>query len=117
MLLKTFLRCVVFYSLYLFCCFFYLLLVFFSRFFFLMIRRPPRSTRTDTLFPYTTLFRSPAGTPEGDRDIGFALGSVAGKQQQQQRFDPGHRIGISRIVGNIGADVRVEPGADRKSVV
>src|SRR3546814_12783157 len=26
--------------------------------FFLMIRRPPRSTRTDTLFPYTTLFRS-----------------------------------------------------------
>src|SRR3546814_19524114 len=30
-----------------------------------MIRRPPRSTRTDTLFPYTTLFRSPAG--RGDR--------------------------------------------------
>src|SRR3546814_7347090 len=29
-------------------------------FFFLMIRRPPRSTRTDTLFPYTTLFRSQA---------------------------------------------------------
>src|SRR3546814_15142405 len=33
-------------------------------FFFLMIRRPPRSTRTDTLFPYTTLFRSWAwGSP------------------------------------------------------
>src|SRR3546814_13348578 len=32
--------------------------VIFSLFFFLMIRRPPRSTRTDTLFPYTTLFRS-----------------------------------------------------------
>src|SRR3546814_3321259 len=31
-------------------------------FFFLMIRRPPRSTRTDTLFPYTTLFRSLLGT-------------------------------------------------------
>src|SRR3546814_8123031 len=35
--------------------------------FFLMIRRPPRSTRTDTLLPYTTLFRSPpwggTGTP------------------------------------------------------
>src|SRR3546814_6691093 len=29
-----------------------------SGFFFLMIRRPPRSTRTDTLFPYTTLFRA-----------------------------------------------------------
>src|SRR6056297_3680159 len=36
------------------------LVTFFSVFFFffLMIRRPPRSTRTDTLFPYTTLFRS-----------------------------------------------------------
>src|SRR3546814_5532724 len=33
-------------------------LVFFTLIFFLMIRRPPRSTRTDTLFPYTTLFRS-----------------------------------------------------------
>src|SRR3546814_2966563 len=31
-----------------------------------MIRRPPRSTRTDTLFPYTTLFRSPRTTrPKG----------------------------------------------------
>src|SRR3546814_18180778 len=30
-------------------------------FFFLMIRRPPRSTRTDTLFPYTTLFRTVQG--------------------------------------------------------
>src|SRR3546814_3166282 len=29
-----------------------------------MIRRPPRSTRTDTLFPYTTLFRSPMTTEE-----------------------------------------------------
>src|SRR3546814_13947883 len=35
----------------------FVILIFF--FFFLMIRRPPRSTRTDTLFPYTTLFRSP----------------------------------------------------------
>src|SRR3546814_11684256 len=34
------------------------LLFFVVCFFFLMIRRPPRSTRTDTLFPYTTLFRS-----------------------------------------------------------
>src|SRR3546814_4567672 len=32
-------------------------------FFFLMIRRPPRSTRTDTLFPYTTLFRSGRAAP------------------------------------------------------
>src|SRR3546814_2572439 len=35
-----------------------------------MIRRPPRSTRTDTLFPYTTLFRSyhPAGVPRACRE-------------------------------------------------
>src|SRR3546814_20854578 len=49
-------------------------------FFFLRIRRPPRSTRTDTLFPYTTLFRSlrttattrkrppPSSTPCNSRD-------------------------------------------------
>src|SRR3546814_13762822 len=35
-------------------------LLFLVLLFFLMIRRPPRSTRTDTLFPYTTLFRSAA---------------------------------------------------------
>src|SRR3546814_6981025 len=40
--------------------------------FFLMIRRPPRSTRTDTLFPYTTLFRS-AG-PLGGGGVPFHLG-------------------------------------------
>src|SRR3546814_16695359 len=37
---------------------YYFVLFYFWLFFFLMIRRPPRSTRTDTLFPYTTLFRS-----------------------------------------------------------
>src|SRR3546814_14605076 len=36
-------------------------------FFFLMIRRPPRSTRTDTLFPYTTLFRSADDWPAVSR--------------------------------------------------
>src|SRR3546814_237223 len=41
-------------------CYVYILVDWF--FFFLMIRRPPRSTRTDTLFPYTTLFRS--GLPD-----------------------------------------------------
>src|SRR3546814_14272082 len=40
---------------FLFLCLFTILFV---SFFFLMIRRPPRSTRPDTLFPYTTLFRS-----------------------------------------------------------
>src|SRR3546814_3429558 len=33
-----------------------------------MIRRPPRSTRTDTLFPYTTLFRSEIARPASRRD-------------------------------------------------
>src|SRR3546814_19592743 len=42
----------------------HVILLFF--FFFLMIRRPPRSTRTDTLFPYTTLFRSKAPRLAGD---------------------------------------------------
>src|SRR3546814_7590424 len=47
-----------------------------------MLRRPPRSTRTDTLFPYTTLFRSPGhrpfghvpGKPAGARKAGFRRG-------------------------------------------
>src|SRR3546814_10799521 len=42
------------------------LVVYSILFFFLMIRRPPRSTRTDTLFPYTTLFRS-LGVDVGDQ--------------------------------------------------
>src|SRR3546814_19021942 len=40
---------------------------FFYILFFLMIRRPPRSTRTDTLFPYTTLFRSGGGQRQPER--------------------------------------------------
>src|SRR3546814_3084483 len=44
-------------------------------FFFLMIRRPPRSTRTDTLFPYTTLFRS--GSSFRFRQAGADLDRVA----------------------------------------
>src|SRR3546814_7317109 len=47
-----------FFSLYLFVFDFFILLFYVFVFFFLMIRRPPESTRTDTLFPYTTLFRS-----------------------------------------------------------
>src|SRR3546814_16189111 len=48
------------------------LLLFFFCFFFLMIRRPPRSTRTDTLFPYTTLFRSRRHRRESGRTIRIA---------------------------------------------
>src|SRR3546814_16344756 len=46
-----------------------------------MIRRPPRSTRTDTLFPYTTLFRSPPSREdvENYRAIRAKLDSLAGR--------------------------------------
>src|SRR3546814_18067513 len=47
-------------------------------FFFLMIRRPPRSTRTDTLFPYTTLFRSIVD--ERIRDVAEAAGAPIASQ-------------------------------------
>src|SRR3546814_8149272 len=57
-------------------------------FFFLMIRRPPISTRTDTLFPYTTLFRSnvvgrgwtqPGGRPHAETEaLARAGGSARG---------------------------------------
>src|SRR3546814_13439781 len=57
-------------------------------FFFLMIRRPPRSTRTDTLFPYTTLFRSPAALyVRKVRRAGIFLGT-----QQRQ----GHTVFLDR---------------------
>src|SRR3546814_15858271 len=63
----------------------FLLLLFF--FFFLMIRRPPRSTRTDTIFPYTTLFRSArsGGDPEADR----RAGEFAFRQSSRRRAAPG----------------------------
>src|SRR3546814_10576457 len=44
-----------------------------------MVRRPPRSTRTDTLFPYTTLFRSPDADRNGAVAIprGLVVGAAA----------------------------------------
>src|SRR3546814_10898179 len=57
--------------------------------FFLMIRRPPRSTRTDTLFPYTTLFRSREDVlPEPEAQAHDALPDV-----EQRRA----RRGIVRV--------------------
>src|SRR3546814_1330567 len=49
-----------------------------------MIRRPPRSTRTDTLFPYTTLFRS-------HRRVGVARKSAAAARQRVPAADPDER--------------------------
>src|SRR3546814_11465088 len=54
--------------------------------FFLMIRRPPRSTRTDTLFPYTTLFRSRCAVLPGS-------GRVSAPCARQSRsFDSAWRV-------------------------
>src|SRR3546814_8028391 len=61
-------------------------------FFLLMIRRPPRSTRTDTLFPYTTLFRSLV------RDVGQFVGDAVGDDD----------IGLALERGEIAHDARVE---------
>src|SRR3546814_17915370 len=75
-------------------------------FFFLMRRRPPRSTRTYTLFPYTTLFRSSTNMPVQRGPlrglsyglavlmIGVALGCIAGRETvdgvQDIAWLPGH---------------------------
>src|SRR3546814_2855126 len=50
-----------------------------------MIRRPPRSTRTDTLFPYTTLFRSSTGV---DREHMHALTIQLSTQRFPKMRDP-----------------------------
>src|SRR3546814_13360242 len=62
--------------------------------FFLMIRRPPRSTRTDTLFPYTTLFRSLV-------DIDLAAGDRARQLAQ-----------LKALVDEIAPGARVIPHAE-----
>src|SRR3546814_8251476 len=58
-------------------------------FFFLMIRRPPRSTRTDTLFPYTTLFRSPHGATGDELELRLDLALVP---QAPQPHSPGFNL-------------------------
>src|SRR3546814_20322345 len=54
----------------------YVFVILLCVFFFLIIRRPPRSTRTDTLFPYTTLFRS-HGTVKTDHILFIASGAFS----------------------------------------
>src|SRR3546814_5989768 len=102
-----------------------------------MIRRPPRSTRTDTLFPYTTLFRSLAGEqgrhadqgehqgverPDqamvglGDQLLAVALVAaiVAGRQQFQEeaflRLAPARLGGLSEVAELNGVAVEIEQG-------
>src|SRR3546814_8340611 len=68
-----------------------------------MIRRPPRSTRTDTLFPYTTLFRSgngPETAPAGPVSGHFHhhMGAIArpGDQPFVPGFEPGQGGALQR---------------------
>src|SRR3546814_7771630 len=62
-----------------------------------MIRRPPRSTRTDTLFPYTTLFRSPEGRDRPDE-------SPAGKEMTMGGIMPQlSRRGLVSGLASLGA--------------
>src|SRR3546814_19517988 len=74
-----------------------------------MIRRPPRSTRTDTLFPYTTLFRSVR--PGRSRAVAGGLRfSVAGRSRRADRAvgdgsAEASRVGAVSVVsaGTVGA--------------
>src|SRR3546814_16187978 len=68
-----------------------------------MIRRPPRSTRTDTLFPYTTLFRSRKRT---------ALRQAQGERKSEGPYEP-HR---DRSPGRVADDLLPLPGAEREQV-
>src|SRR3546814_6844593 len=85
-----------------------------------MIRRPPRSTRTDTLFPYTTLFRSlgVAGAAEhaarlrGKREDVAGLGKVARLRVGAHRGAHGMRAVVG---GNAGGDALGGLDADGRS--
>src|SRR3546814_16922763 len=72
-----------------------------------MIRRPPRSTRTDTLFPYTTLFRSPVGDDRVD-----AAERLAGRPLRAACVVPGSGGAVRPRLGDRAAlaDLR-RPGA------
>src|SRR3546814_10779821 len=64
-----------------------------------MLRRPPRSTRTDTLFPYTTLFRSTRFRAAGglvgrwDRDVGAQAVDDEGAEREPQTLLQLRRLG------------------------
>src|SRR3546814_20910463 len=69
-------------------------------FFFLMIRLPPRSTRTDTLVPSTTLFRSLAGQGQGgEHDGQVRLDRVAGAVEHRA----GAQVGLAHPEGLLDA--------------
>src|SRR3546814_3521408 len=72
-----------------------------------MIRRPPRSTRTDTLFPYTTLFRSVFATSANEDDD--IIVSIA------PRIDATSEFGDVRLKSDIHADHREYTDNGRES--
>src|SRR3546814_13710151 len=77
----------------------------FSLFFFLMIRLPPRSTRTDTLFPYTTLFRSP-------EPVDFLQFWVESVDQHRRRTMRASRFTEEQIIGILREQEAGEKTAD-----
>src|SRR3546814_1663334 len=74
-----------------------------------MIRRPPRSTRTDTLFPYTTLFRSPA-----DRGGQPGRESVGHGRQEHRDVDREIRLSVGVDVTEQFAECRRILGGARR---
>src|SRR3546814_16503168 len=77
---------------------------FYLDFFFLMIRRPPRSTRTDTLFPYTTLFRSAirllkqVGDRSSELDAQASLDDLTGLRSEEHKSELQSLMRISYAV-------------------
>src|SRR3546814_6297052 len=65
-----------------------------------MIRRPPRSTRTDTLFPYTPLFRSLTATEGRQLPKGFLGASRAAVDRLARGIDRSADLGAQRRHGN-----------------
>src|SRR3546814_17415550 len=70
----------------------------FCFFFFLMIRRPPRSTRTDTLFPYTTLFRSRLLLAVGARRHGAESDQADGRARGAASGGRGEGCGLAALL-------------------
>src|SRR3546814_12420253 len=72
-------------------------------FFFLMIRRPPRSTRTDTLFPYTTLFRSWAGLARLPAALALLRRMEAATGGQVSSFELLPQCGLDLVLAHLPA--------------
>src|SRR3546814_18484400 len=90
-----------------------------------MIRRPPRSTRTDTLFPYTTLFRSTRRQPAGAGGARGTVASIAPARGGHARARQFRQCGHLRALSDRNPRGRADKlgraldrvGLDRKSVV